>query len=56
MAEQPSPPDPRLLMTATSHPPLRQILLDYFDQEDLITLGIDLGVDYASLPGAGTAN
>lgn len=35
---------------------LRQILLNYFDEGELITLSFDLGVDYESLPGAGKAN
>ncbi|MCB8943613.1 MAG: NACHT domain-containing protein [Ardenticatenaceae bacterium] len=43
-------------MTPTILTQLRQILLDYFDQEELITLCFDLGVDYESLPGAGKAN
>ena len=43
-------------MTPTSPTQLRQILLDYFDEGELITLCFDLGVDYESLPGAGKAN
>ncbi len=43
-------------MTPTIPTQLRQILLDYFDEGELITLCFDLGVDYESLPGAGKAN
>jgi DNA repair exonuclease SbcCD ATPase subunit len=35
---------------------LRQILVDYFSAGELRTLCFDLDVDYASLPGEGTAN
>jgi WD40 repeat protein len=43
-------------MTPNITTQLRQILLDYFDEGELITLCFDLGVDYESLPGAGKAN